>query len=249
MAKTRKKIQDDWMISNYRAKDCDLSCSDICMPSSQLWSKLRTVYEDDKEVKKVGFKSFLGSALHEAIEKQSEDGTIKEFSWVRTLEDGTKIGGTTDELRYRTVVDKWRLGDIKLKGAYPAKKFLGIGTKADPYPPKEQDKEILQMSIYRWLFEGMFDIEDKAVIYLFVPGHSSWEKFPEYQEVFLDLHSIDFVGKYIKEKLIEVNLEEQPENTCPAWLCNFCDYTDVCGYYEEPEENNMDGFTDENTNS
>ena len=240
-----RKIQDDWMISTYRPKDCDFSVTDITMPSAQLWAKAHTKYEEDKQNKSVGFKSFLGSALHKAIEEIDEDGVVKEFSWVRTLQDGTRIGGTCDELRWRYSIQKWRLGDVKLKGDYPTKKFLGIGTKTNPNPKPEQEKEQLQMSIYRWLFEGMFDIEDKGVIYLFTPGHATYSTYPEYQEVWIDLLPISTIDQYIRGKLSVIKGDTQPPKDCANWMCTYCDYKEACTYYEEPEEECMKGFKDE----
>lgn len=240
------KIQDGWLKSMYRPKDCDFSATDITMPSAQLWAKSHTVYEGgDKHDKTVGFKSFLGSALHKVIEDQDEDGTIKEFSWVRTMADGTRIGGTADELRWRYSINKWRIGDVKLKGTYPTKKFLGIGTKAIPNPAPEQEKEQLQMSLYRWLFQGLFDIEDKAVIYLFTPGHAAYEKFPEYQEVWLNLLPIHTMETYVQGKILITKQETQPENDCPAWMCNYCSYQEACGHYEKPPEQCDKGFKSE----
>ena len=230
------KIQNDWLVSTYRPKDCDLSVTELCMPDAQLWARLHTEYKEDKDTKKVGLKSFIGSAVHKAIEEIDEDGVVKELSWVRTTAGGIRIGGTADELRWRYSINKWRLGDVKVKGLYPAKKFLGIGTKANPNPKPEQDKEILQMSIYRWLFEGMFDIEDKAVIYLFVPGHNSYDPIPDYSEVWLDLKPIKEVDKYIKDKIKKGQADKQPEKDCPDWLCKFCPYQEACTYYEVPEE-------------
>ena len=240
------KIQDGWLKSMYRPKDCDFSVTDICMPTAQLWAKSNTVYEDgDKTEKTVGFKSFLGSALHKVIEDQDEDGTIKEFSWVKTMDDGTRIGGTADELRWRYSINKWRIGDVKLKGTYPTKKFLGIGTAKNPNPTPEQEKEQLQMSIYRWLFQGLFDIEDKAVIYLFTPGHANYEKFPEYQEVWLNLLPLHTMDTYVKGKILITKQEKQPEKDCPEWMCNYCAYQDACNYYEKPQAECTKGFTNE----
>lgn len=239
------KIQQGWLKSMYRPKDCDYSVTDICMSSAQLWAKANTVYDEDKEEKVVGFKSFLGSALHKVIEEQDEDGTVKEFSWVRTLPDGTRIGGTCDELRWRYSVNKWRLGDVKLKGDYPTKKFLGIGTKANPNPKPEQEKEQIQMSIYRWLFEGLFDIEDKGVIYLFTPGHASYAAYPEYNEVWLDLTPINIIDTYIKGKLSVANQRVQPDKDCPDWMCRFCSFTEVCTHYTKPEEECHKEFSNE----
>ena len=229
------RIQQGWLKSMYRPKDCDYSVTDITMPSAQLWAKANSIFEENTE-KTVGFKSFLGSALHKVIEEIDEDGVIKEFSWVRTLPDGTRIGGTADELRWRYSITKWRLGDVKLKGDYPTKKFLGIGTKAVPNPKPEQEKEQLQMSIYKWLFEGLFDIEDKGVIYLFTPGHSAWAAYPEYQEVWLDLLPISTIDQYIKGKLAVTKAKEQPAKDCPAWLCNYCPFTEACTHFVPKEE-------------
>lgn len=239
------RIQAEWMKSMYRPKDCDYSVTDITMSSAQLWAKSNTVFGEDKHDKTVGFKSFLGSALHDAIETQDEDGVVKEFSWVRTLADGTRIGGTCDELRWRYTVNKWRLGDIKLKGDYPTKKFLGIGTKAVPNPAPEQEKEQLQMSIYRWLFKGLFDIEDKGVIYLFTPGHASYAAYPEMQEVWLDLLPISTIDTYIKGKLAVTKQKEQPEKDCPDWLCNYCSFQEACTHYVVPPEQCTKGFSNE----
>ncbi len=239
------KIQNTWMKSMYRPKECDYSVTDICMASAQLWAKANTVYDGDKDEKTVGFKSFLGSALHKVIEDQDEDGVIKELSWVRTMEDGTRVGGTTDELRWRYSIKKWRLGDVKLKGDYPTKKFLGIGTKANPTPTPEQEKEQLQMSIYRWLFNGMFDIEDKGVIYLFTPGHASYAVYPEYQEVWIDLLPMSTIDTYIKGKMAVTKLPAQPTKDCPDWMCNYCSYQEACTYYKTPEEECHKEFTNE----
>ena len=239
------RIQTEWMKSMYRPKDCDYSVTDITMSSAQLWAKSNTVFGEDKHDKTVGFKSFLGSALHNAIETQDEDGVVKELSWVRTLADGTRIGGTCDELRWRYTVKKWRLGDVKLKGDYPTKKFLGIGTKANPNPEPEQEKEQLQMSIYRWLFQGLFDIEDKGVIYLFTPGHASYASYPEMQEVWLDLLPIKTMDTYIKGKLAVTKMPTQPEKDCPDWLCRYCSFQEACTHYKIPEEECTKGFNSE----
>ena len=217
-------VQDKWLVSTYRAKPgSHMSVTDLCRPSYQLWVKLNlpTTYEPPKTT---SFKSYLGSALHHFIEQIDEDDTIKEFSHLRQ-EGEYVIGGTTDELRF--MGDKWRLGDIKLKGAFPSKKFLGIGTKAKPNPKPEQDKERIQMSLYRWLFEGMFDIQDEAVIYLFTAGHTSREAFPEYQTVPLQLMPLEEAKQYVVDKIKSV--ETEPEVDCETnWLCSYCEYKDFC---------------------
>lgn len=219
-------VQDKWLINTYRAKPgSNLSVTDLCRPNYQLWVKMN-LPDTFEAPKGTAFKSYLGSALHFFIEQIDEDDTIKEFSHLREI-DGVVIGGTTDELRWNPETNKWRIGDIKLKGAFPSKKFLGIGTKAKPNPPKEQDKEIIQQSIYRWLFEGLFDIQDEGVIYLFTAGHTAREAFPEKQEVALQLMTIPETQQYIKDKLKAI--ETEPAVDCEtSWLCSYCDFKDYC---------------------
>jgi len=241
-----KRIEE-LMVSNYRAKECEYSCSDLTKPTYQLWKQVHTEMAE-KHSKKVGMKSLIGSAVHEYFEKQSIDGVVQELSWVKTLKNGTRIGGTCDRLDWRYSINKWQLGDYKLKGDYSAKKFMGVGTKAKPDVKPEQEKEQLQLSIYRWLFEGMFDIEDKAVIYLIIPGHMSYSPLPEYSEVWLDLLPISTIDQYIKGKLAVVEGDEAPECDCnKAWMCRYCPFWDVCDESTEKHkvEEEVHEFTQE----
>lgn len=238
---------EELMVSNYRSKDCDFSVTDLCKPTYQLWMQVHTKMEE-KDTKKVGMKSLIGSAVHEYFEKQSLDGVVQELSWVRTLPNGVRIGGTADRLDWRYSIGKWQLGDYKVKGLYPAKKFMGIGTKANPTPKPEQEKEQLQLSIYRWLFKDMFDIEDKAVIYLIIAGHNSYDPLPEYQEVWLDLLPIPTVDSYIKGKLAIATANKEPDCDCDTgWMCRFCPFDEDCSKNPEKkkEENNHSGFKNE----
>jgi hypothetical protein len=231
------------MKSTYRDKGTTFSCSELTKPSYQLWVSKHAPQKEDRATGQVSFKSYLGSALHSAIEKVEEPGVIKEFTWTKEVSEGVTLGGTADELRYRYSINKWRLGDVKLKGVYPTKKFLGIGTKANPNPKPEQEKEQLQMSIYRWLFEGLFDIEDKAVIYLFVQGHSKREAFPEYQEVWLDLLPINIVQTYIEGKINTALADTPPTRDCEDWLCDYCEVSEHCPFINKKQPTG--GFNDE----
>lgn len=244
---------DKALISNYRPKDCDFSASEICMPNAQLWAKVNTIFEEDKEIKKIGMKSFIGSAVHSAFEAQDNDGVIQELSWVRTLPDGTRIGGTTDRLDYNVDLKKWEILDIKVKGDYSMKKFLGINTakaiKEGNIKKPDTNKEIIQLSIYRWLFEDMFNIHDIGTILLIAAGHVGYYKYPEYQEYPLTLMPINVIDYYIKNKIKLARQKEQPEKDCPEWLCKFCDFSKVCNYYKEDKESNIEnnGFKSEET--
>jgi len=220
------RITDGWMKSRYVSKGTDFSATDLTNPNYYLWVKHN--FKKDVVVSPdaiTGYKSFAGTAVHSLIEGVHEIGVVKEFSWTKEI-NGVTIGGTADELRYRYTVNKWRLGDVKTKGVFPAEKFL----------KGENEKEQLQLSIYRWLYNGLFEIEDKAVIYLFVMGHSAREEkkgIPEVSEQWLDLLPISSTETIIQGKLAIAKAATPPELDCPTvWKCkDYCDMNTVCPYY------------------
>jgi CRISPR/Cas system-associated exonuclease Cas4 (RecB family) len=95
----------------------------------------------------------------------------------------------------------------------------------------------------------MFDIEDKAVIFLIIPGHVSYEQFPEYQEVWIDLLPIKTIDTYIKGKIKEATSSTPPECDCnKSWMCKYCPYSEVCDESTEkkdPQEVCHKGFENE----
>jgi len=216
--------------STYRDKGTVFSVSQLCKPTYQLWVENHAPKEAIRD-STVAFKSYLGSALHLSFEVQDLPGVVQEFTWIRTL-NGVTIGGTSDRLDWRYSIKKWQLGDYKLKGEYSYKKFI----------EGEQDKEVMQLSIYRWLYEGMFDIEDKATIYLFMNGHTARSKYPEYQEVYLTLLPINVVESYISNKIMVATHDNPPAVDCNIhWMCDYCNAKQYC-----PTKNiHKGGFGDE----
>lgn len=225
----KKNMNERFLKSTYLDKGTDMSASEFTKPLYQLWvSKQFKVERSDS----VGFKSAIGSAWHTACEQDNEAGVVKEFTNIKEF-NGITIGGTADLLEFDNDKKKWILGDHKTKGVYPAKKFLGIGTKAKPNPPVEQDKEIKQLSIYRWLFEGLFDIDDVATIYLWVMGHSGRDKaqgIPETSEVDIRLIPMKNIEQDIKRTIEIAYGDTPPEKDCEDWLCDYCEYKDVCPF-------------------
>ena len=222
---TIKGMEERFLKSTYLSKGTKYSVSTLCKPDYQLWVIDKAPnFEPEKTV---GFKSAIGSAWHEFCEKGNEPGVIKEFSMIKDF-NGVSIGGTADELVWNKKLSKWQIRDHKTKGVYSAKKFLGIGTKANPNPPAENEKEIKQLSIYRWLFKELFDIEDTAVIYLWVMGHTRRETFPEVSEVPLRLIDVPTIEKYIKEKIATAKQKEEPACDCESWLCDYCEVSEHC---------------------
>lgn len=213
-----KTMEERFLQSTYLDKGTKFSVSTLCKPDYQLWVMFNS--PPAEVAKTVGFKSAIGSAWHEFCEKGNEPGVIKEFSMIKDYK-GTTIGGTADELVWQG--SKWQIRDHKTKGVYSAKKFLGVGTKANPHPMPENEKEIKQLSIYRWLFQDLFDIADEAVIYLWVMGHTKREAFPEVSEVPLRLIPIEQIETYVDQKIAITQLEEPPRNDCETWLCDYCE--------------------------
>jgi hypothetical protein len=240
-----KDMTERFLKSTYLDKGTNYSVTTLTKPDYQLWV-LANAARKGEEIPKteyVGFKSAIGSAWHEFVEKSNEPGVIKEFS--HTLEhNGVTIGGTADELYWLEDKQAWQIRDHKTKGVYSAKKFLGIGTKAFPNPPPENEKEVLQLSIYRWMFEKMFNkIDDEAIIYLWVMGHTKREQFPEVSEVRLGLRSSEETERYINYKLEVAASEVPPSIDCDvAWMCDYCDACSQCPEYTRKHNVN---FSDE----
>jgi len=229
-----KTLQERFLKSTYLDKGTSFSASSLTSPIYQLWVKSHIADNDSGFSKSpmVGFKSAIGSAWHAFVEKDNEPSIIKEFSHVKKLGD-ISIGGTADELMWLEDEKKWQIRDHKTKGVYSAKKFLGVGTKANPNPMPDNEKERTQLSIYRWLFSELFpNISDTAVIYLWVMGHTARDPIPEISEQPLDLIPVQVIEKQIVDKLAVVADKKEPTVDCEtSWLCNYCEYTSLCPDY------------------
>jgi hypothetical protein len=218
----KTNIIDKWLKSTYRDKGVAFSATELLKPAYWLWLHKFSDLKDKIEFSEVlPLKSVIGSAFHQFIEKQDEIGVVKEFSYTKEIDvDGQKfsIGGTADELRWNG--SKWQLGDIKTKSDYPYEKFL----------KGERDNEIMQLSIYRWLFNPLFDIDDIATIYLFNVCHTRQSKIPfDYTQVDIRLLSIAETEEYIKNKIRDVlKIEKENKPDCPYWLCDYCQAVNVC---------------------
>ncbi|MCI4436678.1 MAG: PD-(D/E)XK nuclease family protein [Ignisphaera sp.] len=217
--------------STYVNKGTDFSASQLTKPKYQLWVEFNSP-KDAVHSDEVGFKSFLGSAMHKAFEHQNLSGVVQEFTYKKTL-GAFSIGGTADRIDFLKETGMWQLGDYKLKGAYSYKKFI----------EGDDTNEVMQLSIYRWLFDGLFEIQDEATIFLFMAGHKSFEKYPEMQEVAIELLPIEDVEAYLIDKIAAATGSSIPELDCNLkWQCSYCDCAAYCPYQKSLES---DGFTDE----
>jgi len=217
------------LISTYRDKGTTFSASQLTKNDYQLWVEYNAPKEERETL--TSFKSYLGSALHLSFEQQEFPGVVQEFTWTKNF-NGVSIGGTCDRLDYIEDRNIWQLGDYKLKGDYSYRKFVEGDT----------EKEVLQLSIYRWLFKGLFNIADDAIIFLFMSGHTKRSKYPEYQEFDITLLEDDVIERYIKDKIDIVTSPEIPTMDCDTnWQCDYCNVCNSCPYLKEKRG----GFSDE----
>jgi len=233
-----KSMQERFLKSKYLDKGTRFSVSTLTKPDYQLWVSNQHAEDSGQPKDEItGFKSAIGTAWHSFVEQDNEPGVIKEFTYT-TEHNGITIGGTADEVVWLPESKTWQIRDHKTKGVYSAKKFLGIGTKANPNPPPDNEKEILQLSIYRWLFKDLFNkIDDEAIIYLWVMGHTRREQFPEVSEVPLKLVPLEDIEVYINNKLSTASRDTPPEVDCNMqWMCDYCNVRDRCPKYQEIHE-------------
>lgn len=219
------------MKSTYRDKGTTFSASQLTKNDYQLWVECHAPKQDRSEEIN-GIASFIGSGVHLMCETKDINSVIQEFSHVKEFK-GVTIGGTCDRLDWIEADQIWELGDYKCKGEYSYKKF------------KEGDieKEVMQLSIYRWLYQNMFNISDDATIYLFMLGYSKRSKYGPYEEASIRLVPVEFVEKYIEDKIDVALGDVEPPMDCNlAWQCDYCNVREFCPFLNNSK---TEGFSDE----
>lgn len=86
------------------------------------------------------------------------------------------------------------------------------------------DKDRMQMSIYRWLFSELFEIDDKAYVLFVSQSNNVQEAYP------IELMSIEETERYIEDKLFAIDQNESVD--CNDGVkynsCTYCSY--VCAH-------------------
>jgi len=177
------------------------------------------LYKTKKDESLVDFKfkrsSTFGTALHERAEKCFEDDpTINQelYRERQVTVDGITytISGCCDLLE-KQKDGLWDLIDWKT--------FYGKERK-----PEALKKDAMQMSLYRWLLEEEYDINDRAWVLGISQSNNEQAVYP------VELMSLSRVDRYVRDKISAIIDNERID--CQDGIkynaCNYCPY--ICSH-------------------
>lgn len=171
--------------------------------------------EKDNDLVELQFKrsSMIGTAVHERAEKAFADdkSVVQEIYIEREIEiDGTTytISGSCDLLQKEdngtyTIAD-WKTG-------------YGKDRKQDAL-----GKDAMQMSIYRWLLQDDYTINDTAYILFISQSNNAQQEYP------VELKSLDHIEEFIENKIWSALQQEVPDcnDSVKYNSCTYCSF--VC---------------------
>jgi len=173
--------------------------------------KTEKTYQTDLVLKR---SSFLGTAAHNRMEHilktYGDEYKLEGFGEREIIVDGVTyvISGSFDVLE-KTEEGKYIIMDLKT--------FYGKERK-----PDQLKKDALQMSIYRWIFAPLYDIEieDRAWTLAISQSNNYIDEIP------VELLSLDATQDYIENKLfaIEQNQKVDCNEGIKYSACNYCEY-------------------------
>ena len=200
--------------------------------------------------------SRMGSAIHDAIEtswKQNYQTALKDLGYPQKIIDQVRINPKPEELGDNTIPIYLEQRAHKQVGKYTISgkfDFIGDGRVEDfkttsaytAMRGSNDDKYILQGSIYRWLNPKLVTKDEMAIQFIF----TDWSKAkamqdPKYpqqriQQKLLPLKSIQETDAFIQRKLSQIDQHwDAPEETIP--LCSDEDLwrsEPVFKYYKNP---------------
>ena len=202
--------------------------------------------------------SRMGSAIHDAIEtswKQNYQTALKDLGYPQKIIDQVRINPKPEELGDNTIPIYLEQRAHKQVGKYTISgkfDFIGDGRVEDfkttsaytAMRGSNDDKYILQGSIYRWLNPKLVTKDEMAIQFIF----TDWSKAkamqdPKYpqqriQQKLLPLKSIQETDAFIQRKLSQIDQHwDAPEETIP--LCSDEDLwrsEPVFKYYKNPQK-------------
>jgi len=210
-----------WIPTLYRY-DTYRACDKV--PSASATTLLGPLYklklalantEKDEDLIELKYKrsSMIGTAVHERAEKAFKDDptVVQEIYTEREFEDVT-ISGSCDLIQQEddgtyTICD-WK---------------TGYGKKRNEDQLK---KDAMQMSIYRWLLQDMYDINDTAYVLFISQSNNEEHEYP------VELMSVEDVEEFISAKLYAASQIELPDCNDSAKYnsCTYCTF--VCSHRE-----------------
>ena len=211
--------------SEHRSSEADnsISASQLLGPLYRTKLFLNGVAEDPGMIAdKFKRSAMIGSAVHKRFEEalKYEDGIIQEEYTERQIElDGVTytISGTFDLLE-KNQDDTYTIMDIKT--------MYGRDRKEE-----QLAKDALQMSIYRWLNQDNYTIEDRAYVLVISQSYNYEDAIP------VRLKSIDWVQNYIEE-IIWSALRNTKCDCFDGVKYNPCNYCSILACAHRKGDNN-----------
>jgi len=197
----------------YRASDKpnNISATGLLGPLYKAKLKLENCPKDPVGVElKFKRSSMIGTAVHERAEKAFNDNptVTQELFTERSVDiDGVTywVSGTCDLLQ-REENNTWTIADWKTG--------YGKDRKQDAL-----DKDAMQMSIYRWLLQDEYNINDTAYSLFISQSNNEQKEYP------VELTPIDDIQEFIETKIWAAMQQEVPDcnDSVKYNSCTYCD--------------------------
>ena len=202
--------------------------------------------------------SRMGSAIHDAIEtswKQNYQTALKDLGYPQKIIDQVRINPKPEELGdniipiYLEQRAQKQVGKYLVSGKFD---FIGDGRVEDfkstsvytAMRGSNDDKYILQGSIYRWLNPQLVTKDEMAIQFIFTDwSRAKAQQYPKYppqrlQQKILSLKSIPETDAFVKRKLAQIDENwDKPEEEIPP--CSDEDLwrsEPVFKYYKNPQK-------------
>jgi len=151
--------------------------------------------------------SMIGTAVHERAEKAfADDPTVNQEIYMEREIEGVTISGTCDLLQQEED-GSWTICDWK----------TGYGKE------RKQDmlkKDAMQMSIYRWLLQDEYNINDTAYSLFISQSNNEQKEYP------VELTAIEDIEEFISAKLYGASQVVFPDcnDSVKYNSCTYCQY-------------------------
>jgi len=150
--------------------------------------------------------STLGSAFHAWAEKALQDDPNIHCEIYSEIDyDNYVLSGSCDVLQYNADTSKWTIMDFK----------TGYGKKRTD---DQLDKDMKQMSIYRWMLQDRYYIEDTAYSLFISQSNNEQEAYE------LELMSLEKTQEFIDDRLFAIDQNTRVDCFDAKYIpCNYCD--------------------------